>query len=163
MTAVADHTPLDLTLELTDEAATRQLGRALAAKLEPGDVVALWGGLGAGKTSLARAIVTSLNTQETTVPSPTFTLVQTYETPRFTLWHCDFYRLSSQEEVVELGLDEAFARDVTLIEWPDRMGDGLPLQRLDVLLAFGADEQGRTARLKGDAGWAERLSGLADG
>src|SRR5689334_8638132 len=99
---------------LPDEAATDRLGRALAGAVRVGDVIALWGDLGAGKTRLARACIAAL-TGEAEVPSPTFTLVQTYEAAIGTVWHFDLYRLSAAEEALELGFEEALSGGVVLI------------------------------------------------
>jgi len=133
-------------------------GRRLAPVLAPGDVVALWGGLGAGKTALARAIIRARAGGAVTVPSPTFTLMQSYALDGVTLWHCDFFRLGLPEEAHELGLDEIFADGIALIEWPDRLGPLLPLGRLDVRLDF--EGEGRAVRLTGGADWARRLEGV---
>jgi tRNA threonylcarbamoyladenosine biosynthesis protein TsaE len=99
------------------------------------------------------------------VPSPTFTLVQTYETARFPIWHVDLYRLKSAGEVRELGLDEALERGVLLIEWPDRMGHALPTDRLDVVIE-GMDEENdheeRIVKVIARGAWASRVGDLSD-
>jgi tRNA threonylcarbamoyladenosine biosynthesis protein TsaE len=109
-------------LALADEAATLAFGRALAGRLKGGDVVALFGGLGAGKTTLARGILAGLG-HAGDVASPTFPIVQTYQPPetRLPVWHVDLYRIEAPEELEELGLDEALDGGVLLIEWPDRL------------------------------------------
>jgi tRNA threonylcarbamoyladenosine biosynthesis protein TsaE len=147
---------------LADEAATARLAQALAALARPGDFVALRGDLGAGKTSLARAFIVALAGRPEEVPSPTFTLAQSYETPAGTVWHLDLYRIDDPSELVELGLEDALAGSITLVEWPDRLGRLLPAERLDVTLEFAdpAGGEGRKARLAGHGSWAERLSGL---
>src|SRR5690606_28111312 len=149
--------------ELADIEATQRLAQALAAFLRPGDTIALHGDLGAGKTALARALVQARQSAEglpvEEVPSPTFTLVQTYELTEFVIWHFDLYRLSAPEEAVELGLEEA-AQGVALIEWPDRLGPLLPAARLDLRLAFGNSEDMRLVTLEGSTDWAERLAAL---
>jgi len=147
-------------LTLADEAATVRLAHAVAALARPGDVIALAGDLGVGKTRFARAFIDRLAGDGEEVPSPTFTLAQTYETPAGTVWHFDLYRLSGPTETRELGLEEAFAEGIALIEWPDRLGPLLPAERLDVALAFLADGGARRARLTGHGGWARRLQGL---
>ena len=121
-------------LELADAAATMALGARLAAAAAPGDVIALWGGLGAGKTTLARGFLRALGFAEE-VPSPTFTLVQSYELANLMVWHFDLYRLVRPQEAWELGLEEALESGVALIEWPERLGALLPTDRLDVTLA----------------------------
>ncbi len=149
-------------LELADETATVALARRLAPRLRPGDVVALWGDLGAGKTCFARALIGALCGAGEEVPSPTFTLVQTYDTPAGTVWHFDLYRLTVPDEAMELGLEDALAEGITLIEWPDRLGGLLPRERLDLALDHGPDDgqsgERRTARLTGHGGWAGRLA-----
>lgn len=140
---------------LEGEAATTALGRRLAALARPGDVIALTGDLGAGKTVLARGFVHGLGLTDEDVPSPTFTLVQPYDTPEFTLYHFDLYRLKDPDEAFELGIEDAFSEGVSLIEWPDRLGPYLPRNRLDVTLVMGPGET-RRALLSGDA-WDDRL------
>ena len=112
-------------LTILIEAEMLELGARLGRALRAGDTVALIGGLGAGKTTLARGLVQSLLPHEI-VPSPTYTLVQTYDFPEFTLWHCDLYRLEHPDEAYELGLIDAMGEEVCLLEWPDRLGDLLP-------------------------------------
>lgn len=145
-------------LELASDTDTRDLGARLAARLRRGDVVALHGDLGTGKTTLARGLIQALNGPETEVPSPTYTLVQVYEGPGFPLWHFDLYRLDEPSDVHELGWDET-QNGVALIEWPDRAGSLLPSSRLDVFLEISGE--GRRARLepRGE-GWQERVDEL---
>src|SRR4051812_5239954 len=107
-------------IALVDEAATRALAAELAAALEPGDLVTLSGDLGAGKTTFARALIRHLAGDDAIeVPSPTFTLLQSYELPRFQLVHVDLYRLSGPAELAELGFDDIAENSVVLLEWPD--------------------------------------------
>ena len=122
------------------------LGARLGRVLRAGDTVALIGGLGAGKTTLARGLVQSLLPHES-VPSPTYTLVQTYEFPEYTLWHCDLYRIEHADEAYELGLMDALGEDVCLLEWPDRLGGLLPENALTVEITF--DGEGRRVSLRG--------------
>jgi tRNA threonylcarbamoyladenosine biosynthesis protein TsaE len=110
---------------------THTLAQALAPCLRAGDVVALWGGLGAGKTSFARGLICALAETSVEVPSPTYTLVQTYCLPRIEVWHFDLYRLASPQEVEEIGFEESQA-GLALIEWPERAGLHLPNVRLDI-------------------------------
>lgn len=132
-------------LPLADETATEQLGATLAARLKPGDVVGLKGELGAGKTTLARAILRAASDDpRLIVPSPTFTLVEVYETPHGTYWHFDLYRLETPEQVFELGWEEARAEGIVLVEWPERLGPLLP-KHLSVVLEIDGD--GRRALL----------------
>lgn len=137
-------------LPLPDLAATQRLGAAIAAGLKPGDAVALWGDLGAGKTTLARAILQGLGVAED-VPSPTFTIVQRYDTARLAVSHYDLYRLKDAREMDELGFDDALAEGAALVEWPERAPHYLPVDALHVRLAAGDD--GRIAKLTGPARW----------
>lgn len=152
------------TYALADLAATRALGARLAPLLRAGDVVTLSGDLGAGKTELARAVLRArLAEPDLEVPSPTFTLVQTYAPPDGPeIWHVDLYRLTAPEEALELGLEEAFADAATLIEWPDRLGDGLPEARLDIALTLEDPAGGARRAEIAAAGpaWAGRLAEL---
>lgn len=142
-------------LELASDTDTRALGARLAPLLRRGDVIALRGDLGAGKTTLARGLIQALLGRNEEVPSPTYTLVQMYEGPGFPLWHFDLYRLEDPDDVQELGWDET-QDGAALIEWPDRAGRHLPAQRLDVFLENSGD--GRRARLEPQGeGWQERL------
>src|ERR1700690_3736304 len=121
------------TVALADEQATQRLMVDIAALIEPGDLITLSGDLGAGKTTFARALIRHLAGDDTIeVPSPTFTLMQAYALPRFTLTHADLYRLSGPAELAELGFDELSEGGVTLLEWPDRAAGFLPADRLDV-------------------------------
>ncbi|MDP3162668.1 MAG: tRNA (adenosine(37)-N6)-threonylcarbamoyltransferase complex ATPase subunit type 1 TsaE [Reyranella sp.] len=141
-------------LPLPDEAATERLGAALAARLRPRDVVALVGGLGAGKTTLARAVLRAASGQPAlVVPSPTFTLVEVYDTPGGVFWHFDLYRLEQPEQVFELGWEEARTDGIALVEWAERLGPLLPHERLTVTLSI--EGEGRRATLEGEARFGE--------
>ncbi len=117
--------PEPVTFSVTDEDAMTRFGARLADELRPGDTVLLRGPIGAGKSHLARAMIQSVIGPDEHVPSPTFTLVQTYETEGTEIWHTDLYRLSDSSELVELGLDEALGTAIVLIEWPDRLPEEL--------------------------------------
>jgi N-acetylmuramate 1-kinase len=146
-----------LTIDLPDEAATAALAEDVAARILPGDVVTLSGGLGAGKTTFARALIRAVaDDPRLEVPSPTFTLVQSYASPRLPITHFDLYRLSVAEEIDEIGLDEALASGAALIEWPDRAGSRLPKDRLDI--AFQIAGEGRHATISGSEEWMARLA-----
>jgi len=147
---------LNIVVDLPDPAATDALGERLAAILRPGDVVALEGPLGAGKTALARATVRALTDPAEEVPSPTFTLVQVYQAPAGPLYHFDLYRLEAPDQAVELGIDDAFAEGISLVEWPDRLGGYLPRRHLKISLEAGPDRDSRIARISGGAAWTER-------
>ena len=142
------------------ETDTAALGGRLAQLVKRGDIIVLEGPLGSGKTVLARGFIQALCGKKTVVPSPTFTLVQIYDTPKFPLWHCDLYRLENEDDVLEIGLEEAFADAVTLIEWPDRLGRWLPHRHLSVAFAGEDRDESRRIILDGDLDWRERLEGL---
>lgn len=152
--------PVVRRMSLADEAATVALARRIAGAAHPGDVIALSGELGVGKTRFARAVIDALTGDSEDVPSPTFTLAQTYESPVATIWHFDLYRLSRAEDVYELGIEDAFAGGICLIEWPDRLQGLLPAERLEVALAYGAAAGARAVRLTGHGGWAGRVKEL---
>ncbi|MDE1937503.1 MAG: tRNA (adenosine(37)-N6)-threonylcarbamoyltransferase complex ATPase subunit type 1 TsaE [Alphaproteobacteria bacterium] len=139
-------------IALADPTATMALGTMIATRLQVGDTVALKGDLGAGKTTLARAILRTLAVTEN-VPSPTFTLVQTYETPGLPIRHYDLYRVENPREIDELGLDEALEEGAVLIEWPEHAGNHIPDDALQItLITTGA--QSRLADITGPARWA---------
>jgi tRNA threonylcarbamoyladenosine biosynthesis protein TsaE len=140
---------------LPDAAATLALGRRLGAVLAPGDVVCLFGNLGAGKTTLSRGAIQAWTGEVEEAPSPTYTLVQTYDGARGELWHVDLYRLKQPDDAWELGLEDAFAYAACLIEWPERLGGRLPRDRLELALAPAGE--GRTAKLSAHGAWREKL------
>jgi tRNA threonylcarbamoyladenosine biosynthesis protein TsaE len=153
-----------LVIDLPDQSATETLARRMAPHLRAGDVLALSGAIGAGKSTFARALITArladLGRAED-IPSPTFTLVQTYDAGETEIWHCDLYRLNGPEEVWELGLDAAFEAALCLIEWPDRLGADLPDDALHVTLTQGASETARRMALHSHAvAWRTRLRDL---
>lgn len=149
---------------LPDEAATVGLAGRLAERARRGDVIGLEGDLGSGKTTFARAFIRALGSGREEVPSPTFTLVETYTFPdRPPVWHFDLYRLTAPEESWELGIEEAFAEGVSLIEWPERLGPLLPAQHLLLALAPGPRDTARIARLSFTPDWISRLEGIGHG
>lgn len=151
-----------ITLRLADEAATCRLGASLAGLARPGDVLALGGTLGTGKSTLARAFIRALTSPDEEVPSPTFTLVQTYDTVAGSVWHFDLYRLERPDDAIELGLDDALADGITLIEWPERLGPLLPRRRLELSLSAGDHADDRMATLAAHGQWEDRLARLSD-
>ena len=162
---MSDDPPTPLVLD--SPLASARLGAAIARLLRPGDAACLWGPLGAGKSTLARGLVRALTTPDEEVPSPTFTLVQTYDGPAFPIAHFDLYRLKSAAEAYELGLEEALAQGAAVVEWPERLGGDLPRDRLDVRLEIvadgGADPSGegrRLARFSGHGAWIGRVADL---
>ncbi len=146
-------------VDLPDEAATAAFAARVSALAAAGDVIALKGDLGAGKTSFARAFIRSRGAVEE-VPSPTFTLVQVYELAGAAIWHFDLYRLKSAEEAWELGIEDAFSEGISLIEWPERLGSLLPRYRLEITFHYGDRPEARRAALDGGGDWPERLSGI---
>jgi len=145
-----------MTMEFGSAEALEAFGARLAAVARIGDAIALYGDLGAGKTTLARGLLRGLGL-EGEAPSPTFTLVQTYEPPelRLPVWHCDLYRLDDPEDALELGLDEAFDEALVLIEWPERLGRYLPRDALRLRLD-GAGEAQRRLTAEVPPGWEAR-------
>lgn len=146
-------------LELPDEAATGALAARLAAVAGPGDVFALYGALGAGKTAFARAFIRARG-GEGPVPSPTFTLAQLYALPSGPIWHFDFYRLTRPDDAWELGIAEAFGEAISLVEWPEKAEGVLPADRLDITLSPGPTSDSRRVDLAGQGTWEARLAGL---
>ena len=152
------------TVALPDEHATRRLMVDIANALKPGDVITLSGDLGAGKTTFARALIRYLaDDPSIEVPSPTFTLMQTYDLPQFPVVHADFYRLSGSAELAELGFDDLPENAVILIEWPDRAAGFLPPDRLDITLTLAPKLklEFRHARVTGYGTFAPRVDRIA--
>lgn len=114
-----------------NEQETLDYAKQFAKTLKVGDIVALHGTLGVGKTAFTRGVIQSL-TQAPEVPSPTFTLLQTYETPDFDIYHFDMYRLKHPDEAYEIGIEDAFAEGVSFIEWPDKIKGILPQKHIDI-------------------------------
>jgi tRNA threonylcarbamoyladenosine biosynthesis protein TsaE len=148
-----------LSLRLSGPDDTARRAQQLARRLSPGDVILLSGDVGAGKTHFARALITELLDYPEDIPSPTFTLVQTYEGASGAIWHADLYRLTSTHEIEELGLVEAFHDAICLVEWPDRLGPLAPAGALRISLSPGDHEDSRalTAEWSG-SGWAAKLT-----
>jgi tRNA threonylcarbamoyladenosine biosynthesis protein TsaE len=142
---------------LRDLDTTISLGRFLAAWAQAGDVILLRGPLGVGKTTLARAIIGAFLPGED-VPSPSFTLVQSYEAGDLDIVHYDLYRLESEADIFELGWEEAVGRALVIVEWPELLRTVLPADWLEVTLSFGAAERERQARLVAHGRWLKRLS-----
>lgn len=161
MTPLPDAGPLAAgePLLLADEAATAALGTRIGAELGPGDLVALHGEVGAGKTTLARAILRAhMDDPELEAPSPTFTLVQSYESGGASVIHADLYRVGAEEELVELGAEEWRDGAALIVEWPDRAPALLDRPRLDVALSFDPESGGRHATLSGASPLLGRLA-----
>lgn len=138
-----------------------EMAASLAPLLKTGDAVMLKGDLGAGKTFFARALVNALSKTPEEVPSPTFTLVQAYDLPEFTLWHFDLYRLEKKQDILELGWLDARREGVVLAEWPERLGSLLPKDRLDISVSFIKNsDNSREIFLSPHGGWKDRLKGF---
>lgn len=149
---------VQLVFDLADEAATARLAARIAGLVRARDTITLRGPLGSGKTSFARAFVRAFGTGTEEVPSPTFTLVETYQFPgRPPIWHFDLYRLAAAEDVYELGIEDAWSEGIAVIEWPERIAALLPPERLDITLEQGAVSSARRATLDGSARWRGRL------
>jgi tRNA threonylcarbamoyladenosine biosynthesis protein TsaE len=141
----------EATLTLPDEAATASLAARLAARARPGDVLLLSGPLGAGKTAFARAFIRArANDPALEIPSPTFTLVQTYDLPSGAVWHYDLWRLSGPQALEELAWDEAQA-GIVLVEWPDRLGALTPAEAFSLTISL--NPAGREITLNGATRW----------
>lgn len=149
---------MPVTLTLSSPAATEHLAAAIAPHLRAGDLVALTGDLGAGKSVFARALIATRLAalgREEAIPSPTYTLVQVYDIGALELWHADLYRLADASELAELGLTDALDRAISVVEWADRLGAEMPARVLLVALAPGeADEDTRVMRIEArGTGW----------
>lgn len=122
------------------ESELNKIATSLSQNISAPCVICLWGDLGAGKTTFSRAFIQALAPCVTEVPSPTFTIIQEYDTPLGNLWHCDLYRLKSEYDAEELGLLEAFHDKICLIEWPERLSHYLPQKRIDIRISINPDQ-----------------------
>ena len=153
-------------LALPDLDATRAFAAVIAGTARVGDAIGLAGVLGAGKTTFARAFVNAraaaIGAAPVEVPSPTFTLVQPYDIGGTAIHHFDLFRLDAPEDALELGIEDAFATGIALVEWPDRLGPLLPADALLVTLLQGAGADAREAGIAGGPAWRERIGGTLD-
>ena len=152
-----------IAIELAGLPATRELAECLARIAKPGDVLALYGDLGTGKSEFARFFIRYLTDPDEEVPSPTFTLLQTYESEASDICHFDLYRLDRPEEAFELGIEDAFHECISIIEWPERLGPYMPRNRLDIHLIKTKGKNHRQATLTPHADWSERLRACGHG
>ncbi|MHB8530772.1 MAG: tRNA (adenosine(37)-N6)-threonylcarbamoyltransferase complex ATPase subunit type 1 TsaE [Caulobacteraceae bacterium] len=134
---------------LDAEADTARLGAALAEAVEKGEAICLTGPLGAGKSILARGLIRALSPGERDVPSPTYTLVQFYDGPKFPIAHFDLYRVKDTQEAFEIGLEQALRDGAAVIEWAERLGHHLPPDRLDVEIEMDAEGRGDDGEVGG--------------
>ena len=145
------------TFKITTLQQTKQLASSLAKQLRVGDIIALYGNLGVGKTAFTLFLVQSFCGDGEEVPSPTFTLLQTYDTDYFPIFHFDLYRLKNPNEVFELGIEDAFYDGVSLIEWPEKMGSYLPTKKI-LKIEIGCKDEVRTFTFSSqNPSWQERL------
>lgn len=153
--------PVSVSLELASADETSAFASCLSPLLRAGDTLLLSGPIGAGKTHFARSLIQArlaASGRSEEVPSPTYTLVQTYDDGACELWHADLYRLTTPDEVAELGLDEAFERAIVLVEWPDRLGSMVPAAALVLEFAHTTEPSRRRLVLSSaDPAWTERL------
>ena len=151
-------------MNIETEADLHKLAASLAKDLKTGDVVALQGDLGAGKTSFARGLINALSPVEEEVPSPTFTLVQVYDAQDPAIWHFDLYRIEKHDDILELGWEEARRQGVALVEWPERLGTLLPKDRLEISIDFTPDsDNSRRVTLTPHGKWRSRRKETVDG
>ena len=153
---VLKNTAPGLNLDLANEMATRALATQVARVARAGDAILLIGDLGTGLGDLLILLQARNNSFEE-VPSPTFTMLQTYEVSDTIIYHFDLYRIEQEEDMLELGVDEAFAEGISLIEWGERLGTFLPTDRLEIRLFVGELENSRQVKLVGYGDWKVRL------
>ncbi len=144
-------------IQIKTQAETEEIAHKIAQICDIGDVIALYGDLGVGKSVFSRSFIRALTTPDEEVPSPTFTLVQVYESDHGELYHFDMYRLENPDDCFELGIEEAFSDGVSLIEWPTKMGAYLPWDCLKIEIANGEGETERTMEFSSQGPWLDRL------
>ncbi len=144
-------------INIENQSQTEACAEQIAKLATQGDVIALHGDLGVGKSVFSRAFIRALTSQDEEVPSPTFTLVQIYNTDDTEIYHFDMYRLDSPDDSLELGIEEAFADGISLIEWPSKLGTYLPWNCLNIDITPGEGESQRTLTFSSQGPWLERL------
>lgn len=148
---------MDNTLILENKEQTKKIATKLAKMVNLGDIITLSGNLGAGKTSFAQYFIKSLSDLDIEVTSPTFNLLHVYQLKTIEIWHFDLYRLKNSDEVYELGIEDAFIKGVSLIEWPEIIQTILPKDRLDLRIDFSSNKDERILTWKGSSKWTELL------
>ena len=136
---------------------TKKLATEIKEYLQNGDVILLKGEIGAGKSHFARSLIQAAMDKVEEVPSPTFTLVQTYDTKIGSIWHADLYRLSDQSEIFELGLIDAFGKEIVLVEWPDRLGHLEPQDALKIEMVILENDKREVIFSTSSRMWEHRL------
>jgi tRNA threonylcarbamoyladenosine biosynthesis protein TsaE len=151
-------------INIDQQSETEKIARQLAAHVQVGDVIALHGDLGVGKSVFARAFIRALTSDDEEVPSPTFTLVQIYDVDAGELYHFDVYRLENPDDALELGIEEAFNEGISLIEWPSKLGTYLPWNCLNIDISpTGTTETGRVMTFSSQGTWMQRLKEITFG
>lgn len=146
---------------LKTEHDTKELGNFIANNLEKGDVILLNGDLGSGKTSLTKYIINALTNQPTEVTSPTFNIMQPYETPNFTVFHYDLYRLKNSSELEEIGIEEQFSQGVSIIEWPEIADGFIPDDNLLLIELSFTEKKDRLANISGTGHWIKQIKTIS--
>lgn len=149
---------MSMAISIINEQQTTALATAVAKQIAVGEAVLLSGELGVGKTYFAKKFLNALGIAESLVASPTFTLVNVYDTNKGPLWHADLYRIKSKDEVLELGLEDAFSSSITLIEWPERADLHWPKDYLALSFEFSDDESARTITPQGFGTWGKKVN-----
>ncbi|WP_417798784.1 tRNA (adenosine(37)-N6)-threonylcarbamoyltransferase complex ATPase subunit type 1 TsaE [Terasakiella pusilla] len=144
-------------INIENQHQTEVCAQRIAQIARAGDVIALHGDLGMGKSVFSRAFIRALTTPDEEVPSPTFTLVQIYDTDAGELYHFDMYRLDSPDDSLELGIEEAFNDSISLIEWPSKLGTYLPWNCLNIEIAPAGHDTARTLTFTSQGDWLDRL------
>jgi tRNA threonylcarbamoyl adenosine modification protein YjeE len=155
-----DHSKDSVEILLKSKEDTKHLAKVIAYKVRAQDVITLKGDLGVGKTAFSKYFINAIVGHEIEVTSPTFTLVNQYDAPNFTVCHYDLYRLEHIAEAHELGIEEAFSKGVSIIEWPDIINNLLPEDRLEICLEYGQQEEERIVKIKGCGRWKNQLNAV---
>lgn len=143
---------------LKDQEQTKKFASKVAKISESGDIITFSGNLGVGKTSFIQYFIRSLSDKEVEVTSPTFNLLHIYQVNSLEIWHFDLYRLKKKEEVYEIGIEDAFDKGLSLIEWPEIIIDILPKNRLDLKIEFTEEKEARIISWSGSNKWIKSLS-----